>query len=154
MVEGKSKWEIKEKFPVWSGTLVTDGGLVFYGTLDGWFRAVDKDTGKKLWEMKLPSGIIGNPIAYKANGHQYVAVFSGIGGWIGLPVAAGLDPADPYGALGAAGLAFGAGFDKIPLGGMVHTFRIDGAGKTVTASATATAAAGGGTANAAAKTAR
>ncbi|AAM42749.1 methanol dehydrogenase [Xanthomonas campestris] len=100
------------------------------------------------------SGIIGNPIAYKANGHQYVAVFSGIGGWIGLPVAAGLDPADPYGALGAAGLAFGAGFDKIPLGGMVHTFRIDGAGKTVTASATATAAAGGGTANAAAKTAR
>lgn len=49
VVEGKSKWEIKEKYPVWSGTLVTDGGLVFYGTLDGWFRAVDKDTGKKLW---------------------------------------------------------------------------------------------------------
>ncbi|WP_343135006.1 methanol/ethanol family PQQ-dependent dehydrogenase [Xanthomonas sp. BRIP62415] len=154
VVEGKSKWEIKEKFPVWSGTLVTDGGLVFYGTLDGWFRAVDKDTGKKLWEMKLPSGIIGNPIAYKANGHQYVAVFSGIGGWIGLPVAAGLDPSDPYGALGAAGLAFGAGFDKIPLGGMVHSFRIDGAGKTVTAGTTATAAAGGGAANAVAKTAR
>jgi PQQ-dependent dehydrogenase (methanol/ethanol family) len=154
VVSGKSRWEIEEKFPVWSGTLVTDGGLVFYGTLDGWFRAVDKDTGKKLWETKLPSGIIGNPVTYKANGSQYVAVYSGIGGWIGLPVAAGLDPSDPYGALGASGLAFGSGFEKIPLGGALHTFRIGGAGNTVEPAA-ATASTGAATsASPAARSAR
>ncbi len=130
VVEGKTKWEIEEKFPVWSGTLVTDGGLVFYGTLDGYFRAVDEETGKVLWSTKLPSGIIGNPIAFKANGNEYVSIFSGVGGWIGLPITAGLDPSDPYGALGAAGLAFSNGFDKIPLGGMVHTFRVGASGVT------------------------
>ncbi|MFC4726888.1 methanol/ethanol family PQQ-dependent dehydrogenase [Coralloluteibacterium thermophilus] len=131
VLTGQSKWEIEEAYPVWSGTLVTDGGLVFYGTLDGWFRAVDKETGEKLWETKLPSGVIGNAIAYRANGNEYISVFSGIGGWIGLPVTAGLDPSDPYGALGAAGLAFSNNFQDIPLGGMVHTFRIGGAGRTI-----------------------
>ncbi len=140
VLTGKEKWSIEEKFPTWSGTLVTDGGLVFYGTLDGWFRAVDEETGKKLWETKLPSGVIGNPIAYKVGNEQYVAVYSGIGGWIGLPIAGGLDPSDPYGALGAAGLAFKNGFDKIPLGGMVHVFHLgtdgvpDGAASKATAS--------------------
>jgi len=122
---GKTKWEINEKFPTWGGALVTDGGLVFYGTLDGWFRAVDKDTGKILWSKKLSSGIIGNPITYKAAGHQYVSVFTGIGGWIGLPISAGLDPADPFGALGAVGLAYQNGFDKVPTGGSLFTFRVD-----------------------------
>ena len=125
MTTGKTKWEIHEKFPTWGGALVTDGGLVFYGTLDGWFRAVDKDTGKILWSRKLASGIIGNPITYKAAGHQYVSVFAGIGGWIGLPISAGLDPADPFGALGAVGLAYQNGFDKIPTGGVLYTFRVD-----------------------------
>ncbi|MBS7458441.1 methanol/ethanol family PQQ-dependent dehydrogenase [Coralloluteibacterium stylophorae] len=133
VVSGKTLWEREEKFPTWSGTLVTDGGLVFYGTLDGWFRAVNSETGEELWSKKLPSGVIGNPIAYEANGEEYVAVYSGVGGWIGLPITAGLDPADPYGALGAAGLAFSNDFDQIPLGGMVHTFRIGGAGNTVEA---------------------
>ena len=43
---GKRVWEIKEKYPVWSGALVTAGDLAFYGTLDGWFKAVDARTGK------------------------------------------------------------------------------------------------------------
>ena len=122
---GKTKWEIHEKFPTWGGALVTAGGVVFYGTLDGWFRAVDKDTGKILWSKKLSSGIIGNPITYTVAGHQYVSVFTGIGGWIGLPIAGGLDPADPFGALGAVGLAYSNGFDKIPIGGALFTFRVD-----------------------------
>lgn len=122
---GKTKWVIHEKFPTWGGALVTDGGLVFYGTLDGWFRAVDKDTGKILWSKKLASGIIGNPITYKVAGHQYVSVLCGIGGWIGLPISAGLDPADPSGALGAVGLSNDNGFDKIPTGGALFTFRVD-----------------------------
>jgi hypothetical protein len=58
-------------------------------------------------------------------GHQYVSVFAGIGGWIGLPISAGLDPSDPFGALGAVGLAYENGFDKIPTGGMLYTFRVD-----------------------------
>ncbi|HEY0231061.1 MAG TPA: PQQ-dependent dehydrogenase, methanol/ethanol family [Dokdonella sp.] len=122
---GKTKWEINEKFPTWGGALVTDGGVVFYGTLDGWFRAVDKDNGKILWSKKLSSGIIGNPITYRVAGHQYVSVFTGIGGWIGLPISAGLDPADPFGALGAVGLAYTNGFDKVPTGGSLFTFRVD-----------------------------
>ncbi len=65
--------------------------LAFYGSLGGDFRAVDRDTGKILWHRKLASGIIGNPITYKVAGKQYVSVWTGIGGWIGLPVTAGLD---------------------------------------------------------------
>ena len=150
VISGKEVWTIEEKFPTWSGTLVTDGGLVFYGTLDGWFRAVDKDNGQKLWETKLPSGIIGNPITYKIGSDQYVAVYSGIGGWIGLPVTAGLDPSDPYGALGAAGLAFSNDFQSIPTGGMLHVFRLGANGVP----AEAPAAAAAGTASGAAKAAK
>jgi PQQ-dependent dehydrogenase (methanol/ethanol family) len=124
VLTGKTKWEIPERFPTWSGALVTDGGLVFYGTLDGWFRAVDRRTGKILWQIKLGSGVIGNPITYQIGAKQYVSVWTGIGGWIGLPVTAGLDPNDPYGALGAAGLAFSNGFDKITLGGCLYTFAL------------------------------
>lgn len=149
VLSGKEVWTVEEKFPTWSGTLVTDGGLVFYGTLDGWFRAVDKDTGKKLWETKLPSGIIGNPISYKIGNDQYVAVYSGIGGWIGLPVTAGLDPADPFGALGAAGLAFSNGFDKIPTGGALHVFRLGAKGIPESAPADQAAGASTGAAKAA-----
>ena len=59
---GKKVWEIKEKFPVWSGTLATAGDVVFYGTLDGWFKAVDAQTGKPLWKFKVGSGVVGAPI--------------------------------------------------------------------------------------------
>ena len=48
--------EIKEDFPVWSGTLVTAGDVVFYGTMDGWFKAVDARNGKALWQFKTGSG--------------------------------------------------------------------------------------------------
>ena len=37
----KEVWSIKENFPVWSGTVVTAGDVVFYGTMDGWFKAVN-----------------------------------------------------------------------------------------------------------------
>ena len=59
--------------------------------------------GKMLWSRKLGSGIIGNPITYSVKGKQYVSVWSGIGGWIGLPVTAGLDLSDKFGAIGATG---------------------------------------------------
>ncbi|HEY0480079.1 MAG TPA: PQQ-dependent dehydrogenase, methanol/ethanol family [Kofleriaceae bacterium] len=91
----KAAWSIAEDFPVWSGALATGGGVVFYGTMDGVFKALDARTGRVVWSVKLPSGIIGQPISYRApDGRQYVAVFSGIGGWSGMIVSLGLDPRD------------------------------------------------------------
>ena len=92
----RRSWKIKESFPVWSGALVTAGDVVFYGTMDGWFKAVDARTGELLWQFKAGSGIIGQPITYRGpDGKQYVAVLSGVGGWAGAIVAGELDPRDP-----------------------------------------------------------
>ncbi len=78
---GKRAWAIKEKFPVWSGSVVTAGDVVFYGTLDGWFKAANAKTGELLWKFKVGSGVVGAPITYRGpDGKQYVAVYSGIGG--------------------------------------------------------------------------
>jgi lanthanide-dependent methanol dehydrogenase len=78
-------WEIREPYPVWSGALTTAGGVVFYGTLDGWFKAADARTGKVLWKFKVGSGVIGNPISFRGpDGRQYVAVYAGFGGDWGL----------------------------------------------------------------------
>jgi PQQ-dependent dehydrogenase (methanol/ethanol family) len=78
---GRRVWEIKEKFPVWSGTLATAGDVAFYGTLDGWLKAADARTGRPLWKFKVGSGVVGAPITFRgADGKQYVAVYAGIGG--------------------------------------------------------------------------
>jgi alcohol dehydrogenase (cytochrome c) len=78
---GKKMWAIKEQFMTMSGALVTAGDVVFYGTADGWFRAVDARSGKVLWSQKLGSGVIGQPISYLGPDHrQYIAIYSGIGG--------------------------------------------------------------------------
>jgi PQQ-dependent dehydrogenase (methanol/ethanol family) len=100
-VNARPAWEIKENFPVWSGALVTAGDVVFYGTMDGWFKAVDAHTGKLLWQYKTGSGIIGQPTTYRGpDGKQYVAIMSGVGGWSGAIVAGGLDARDSTAALG------------------------------------------------------
>ena len=80
-VRGKKVFEIKEPYMVMSGVLATASDLVFYGTVDGWFRAVDARTGDILWSQKLGSGVIGQPISFLGpDGRQYVAVYSGVGG--------------------------------------------------------------------------
>ncbi len=124
---GKKVWGIKESQPAWSGALVTASDIVFYATMDGWFKAVDAKAGKPLWKYKLPAGSIGNPMTFLGpDKKQYVAVYSGPGGWYGLPVAAGLPNTDPFGALGAVGVAYKAGLDKATtLGGAVHVFAIE-----------------------------
>jgi PQQ-dependent dehydrogenase (methanol/ethanol family) len=97
-------FEIRERFMNWSGVLATAGDLVFYGTLDGYFKAVDARSGQVLWQAKLGSGVIGNPITYTGpDGRQYVAVFSGIGGVPGLVVIQDAPPDDPYGVFGVVG---------------------------------------------------
>jgi PQQ-dependent dehydrogenase (methanol/ethanol family) len=126
VVTGMTEWEIPDPYPNWGGALVTAGGLAFYGSLGGDFRAVDRATGKVLWSRKLGSGIIGNPITYSVKGKQYVSVWSGIGGWIGLPVTAGLDLNDKFGAIGATAMAKAANLSSIPQGGTLYTFRVGG----------------------------
>jgi PQQ-dependent dehydrogenase (methanol/ethanol family) len=87
---GKIVWSDKEQFSAWGGALATAGGVVFYGTLEGYLKAVDAKTGKELYKFKTPSGIIGNVMTYEHGGKQYVAVLSGVGGWAGIGLAAGL----------------------------------------------------------------
>jgi glucose dehydrogenase len=103
-VAGKKVWNIKEHFPVWSGALVTAGDVVFYGTMEGWFKAVHARTGEALWQFKVGSGIIGQPVSYRGpDGKQYVAVLSGVGGWAGAIVVGDLDARDASAAKGFAG---------------------------------------------------
>jgi len=99
---GKIVWSDPEPFSVWSGALATAGDIVFYGTLEGYLKAVDAKTGKELYRFKTPSGIIGNVMTYEHSGKQYIAVLSGVGGWAGIGMAAGLTKdTDGLGAVGA-----------------------------------------------------
>ena len=119
--EGKIVWSKPEQFSVWSGALATAGNVVFYGTLEGYLKAVDPTDGKELFKFKTPSGIIGNVSTYEHNGKQYVAILSGVGGWAGIGLAAGLT--DPNAGLGAVGGY--AGLKKYTnLGGQLTVFAL------------------------------
>jgi PQQ-dependent dehydrogenase (methanol/ethanol family) len=121
---GKAVWHIDENFPVWSGVLATGGGVVFYGTMDGWFKAVDARSGRELWKFKVGSGIVGNPISYTGpDGKQYVAVYSGIGGWMGAVAFPDVSTDDPYTALGVAG-AIPDLKQATTMGGMLYVFSL------------------------------
>jgi glucose dehydrogenase len=100
--KGEIVWSLPEPFSVWSGALATAGDVVFYGTLEGYLKAVNAETGKELYRFKTPSGIIGNVNTWTYNGKQYVGVLSGIGGWAGIGMAAGLTgDTEGLGAVGA-----------------------------------------------------
>jgi len=118
---GKIVWSLPEQFSVWSGALATAGGVVFYGTLEGYLKAVDAKTGKELYKFKTPSGIIGNVNTYEQGGRQYVAVLSGVGGWAGIGLAAGLT--DPTAGLGAVG-GYAALSNYTALGGTLTVFAL------------------------------
>jgi glucose dehydrogenase len=123
-VARKKAWSIKEKFPVWSGALATAGDVVFYGTMDGWFKAVHARTGEGLWQFKVGSGIIGQPISYRGpDGKQYVAILSGVGGWSGAIVVANLDARDATAAKGFAN-AMADLPDSTTKGGMLYVFAL------------------------------
>jgi lanthanide-dependent methanol dehydrogenase len=118
---GKIAWSKPELFSVWSGALATAGDVVFYGTLEGYLKAVDAKTGNELYKFKTPSGIIGNVTTYMHRGRQYVAVLSGIGGWAGIGLAAGLT--EPTAGLGAVG-GYKALSDYTALGGQLTVFAL------------------------------
>ena len=123
-VNAKTVWAFKEEFPAWSGTVVTAGDVLFYGTMEGWFKALDARTGKLLWQFKAGSGIISQPVTYKGpDGKQYVAVLSGVGGWAGAIVSGALNPKD-----GTAALGFVNAMAELPkhtaAGGMLYVFAL------------------------------
>jgi lanthanide-dependent methanol dehydrogenase len=121
-VTGQTKWAVNEMFQVYSGPLTTDGGVLFYGTLDGWFKAADQSTGKILYQFHAPSGIIGNPITYTHKGKQYVAVLTGVGGWAAIGLAEGLTKGSE--GLGAVGLTASLA-DYTNLGGTLVVFSLE-----------------------------
>ena len=120
--QGKIVWSNPEPFSVWSGALATAGDVVFYGTLDGYLKGVDIKTGKELYKYKTPSGIIGNVTTYTHGGKQYIAVLSGVGGWAGIGMAAGLgNDTDGLGAVGA----YKQLSNYTQLGGVMTVFGLD-----------------------------
>jgi lanthanide-dependent methanol dehydrogenase len=122
--QAKSAWSLTENFPVWSGALATAGDVVFYGTMEGWFKAVDARSGKPLWQFKTGSGIIGQPTTYRGpDGKQYVAILSGVGGWSGAVVSGDLDVRDGTAALGFVN-AMRDLKDATTKGGTLHVFRL------------------------------
>ena len=117
-------WEIREKFPVWSGALVTAGDVAFYGTMDRWFKAVDARSGAPLWQFQTGSGIIGQPVSYRGpDGHQYVAILAGVGGWAGATALGVMGDIDPTAALGFANAMTDLP-DYTTEGGMLYVFRL------------------------------
>jgi PQQ-dependent dehydrogenase (methanol/ethanol family) len=123
-VNRRRAWTLPERFPAWSGALATAGDLVFYGDMEGWFKAVHAREGRVLWQFKTGSGIVGQPITYRGpDGKQYVAVYSGVGGWAGAIVAGNLDPRD-----GTAALGFVNATTDLPsfttTGGMLYVFSL------------------------------
>jgi PQQ-dependent dehydrogenase (methanol/ethanol family) len=116
---GKIKWSDPETFSVWSGALATAGDVVAYGTLDGNLKVVDQKTGKLLYKFKTPSGIIGNINTFTHDGKQYLAVLSGVGGWAGIGMAAGLS--EDTAGLGAVG-AYKQLSNYTQLGGVLTVF--------------------------------
>jgi PQQ-dependent dehydrogenase (methanol/ethanol family) len=121
-VTGETKWTINDMFQDYSGPLTTDSGVLFYGTLGGWFKAVDQTSGKILYQFHTPSGIIGNPITYMHKGKQYVAVLTGVGGWAAIGLAEGLTKGTE--GLGAVGLTTSL-TDWTNLGGTLVVFSLD-----------------------------
>ena len=120
--KGKIVQSKPEKFSVWSGSLVTAGGIACYGTLEGYLKCVDADDiNKELYKFKTPSGIIGNVTTWEFKGKQYIGILSGIGGWAGIGLAAGLEkPTDGLGAVG--GYAELASYTE--LGGVMTVFAL------------------------------
>ena len=70
-------WSVTESLPTSARTLVTAGGLVFYGTSDGWLKALDARTGRTLWTYRAGDRKLEEPFSYRGtDGYQYIAVYS------------------------------------------------------------------------------
>lgn len=77
---GDIKWKYRDDFPMLGGAMTTAGGLVFTGNQSGHALALDDATGEVLWKFQTGSAIRGQPITWKSDDRQYVAIPSGGGG--------------------------------------------------------------------------
>jgi PQQ-dependent dehydrogenase (methanol/ethanol family) len=124
LAKGAPAWKIPEKLPLRSGALATQGGIVFYGTLDGAFNAMDARNGKSLWRFATSSGIVARPASFQGpDGHQYVAVLAGSGGLTNPKGATEIDPRDVTAAHGLAAL-FGSTSPPQDASGTLYVFRL------------------------------
>lgn len=74
------RWEIEPA--LYAPTTISDGGLLFTGGLDRYFRVLDQESGELLWQTRLGSQVQGHPITYAVDGRQYVAITAGGGGGV------------------------------------------------------------------------
>src|SRR5256885_7139431 len=74
----KEVWSYEQRPAYLTGVLSTSGGVAFVGDLDRFFRAHDVRTGKVLWQARLGTSVQGYPISYAVDGHQYIAVTTGL----------------------------------------------------------------------------
>ena len=81
---GKIVWEQKNYAPLWGGVLTTAGGLSFYGTPEGYLKALDAKTGEEVWSFQVGTGIVAPPITWEMDGEQYISVAAGWGGAVPL----------------------------------------------------------------------
>ncbi len=125
VAHAKQAWSLDSgPLPEYSGVLATGGDVVFNGTLDGWFRAIDARNGKLLWQFKLGSGIVGNPMTFLgADGKQYIAIYSGVGGALGATAFPSISSDDPDAGLGAVNAAKGIKKMTLP-GGALYVFAL------------------------------
>jgi PQQ-dependent dehydrogenase (methanol/ethanol family) len=120
----RKAWAVPEAWPVFSGAAANAAGLVFYGTLDGWFKALDASSGALLWQFKTGSGIVGQPTIFRGpDGHDYVAILSGIGGWPGSVISNNLDTRDATAGNGW-GEMLKALKAQVNKGGMLYVFAL------------------------------
>jgi glucose dehydrogenase len=81
---GRVIWTARGSSRIGRGALLTAGGLVFYCSADGWFKALDARTGEPLWKQRLAGAKHGEPLSYEGgDGHQYVGVLSDMTGRTG-----------------------------------------------------------------------
>ncbi|MGD0906148.1 MAG: PQQ-binding-like beta-propeller repeat protein [Candidatus Acidiferrales bacterium] len=76
----KEVWSWQQRPSFLTAVLSTAGGIAFVGDLDRYFRAVDVNTGKTLWKIRLGTSVQGFPVTFSIGGKQYVAVTAGLGG--------------------------------------------------------------------------
>jgi alcohol dehydrogenase (cytochrome c) len=126
---GTRAWSVTEALPVYGGVLATAGNVVFYGTLDKWFKAVDATSGKVIFQKQLECGIVANPMTYTApDGHQRVAVYTGVG-WLAGGFAGGTCPVERTGTGALAGAIENLHVPKVTVAtsvtsGMLHVFKL------------------------------
>ena len=88
-VTGTVQWRYRDPYPLVGGALATGGGLIFTGNQQGFALALDDRTGRVLWQYQMGAGMRSQPMTFRLDNRQYVAIGSGSGGplvaYVGQP---------------------------------------------------------------------